>query len=135
VCLEPHGDASVVAMSGLSSTPRSLSLSEHLTVSQATIRFSIREAPVHHALLDVGATDFRGLRGMHRGRSKPRRHYADQSAIHPKAMPVILTTREEIGTWMTASAVEALKLRRPLADGMLMIVARGEKKGLGGLAA
>jgi putative SOS response-associated peptidase YedK len=56
-------------------------------------------------------------------------------AIHPKAMPVILTTREEIDIWMSAPAEEALKLQRPLADDALMIVARGEKKDEGGLAA
>ena len=55
-------------------------------------------------------------------------------AIHLKAMPVILTTREEIDTWMTASLGEAVKLQRPLADDALMIVARGEKKDEGGLA-
>jgi putative SOS response-associated peptidase YedK len=49
-------------------------------------------------------------------------------AIHPKAMPVILTTPGEIETWMTAPAHEALKLQRPLPDGALAIVARGEKK-------
>jgi putative SOS response-associated peptidase YedK len=46
--------------------------------------------------------------------------------IHPKAMPVILTTEQEINTWLTAPAEEALKLQRPL-DG-LKIVARGGKK-------
>jgi putative SOS response-associated peptidase YedK len=56
-------------------------------------------------------------------------------AVHPKAMPVILTTREEIDVWMSAPAEEALKLQRPLADDALMIVARGEKKDEGGLAA
>jgi putative SOS response-associated peptidase YedK len=56
-------------------------------------------------------------------------------AIHAKAMPVILTTREEIDTWMTASPGEALKLQRPLPDDALMIVASGEKKDEGGLAA
>jgi putative SOS response-associated peptidase YedK len=56
-------------------------------------------------------------------------------AIHPKAMPVILTTGEEIDTWMTAPTSEALKLQRPLADDVLTIVAKGEKEDLGGLAA
>ena len=49
-------------------------------------------------------------------------------AVHPKAMPVILTTPEEIDLWMTAPAEEALRLQRPLADGTLTIVARGERK-------
>jgi putative SOS response-associated peptidase YedK len=56
-------------------------------------------------------------------------------AIHPKAMPVVLTTREEIDVWMNAPAGEALKLQRPLADNSLKIVARGDKKDEGGLAA
>jgi putative SOS response-associated peptidase YedK len=55
-------------------------------------------------------------------------------AIHSKAMPVILATREEIDTWMTALPEEALTLRRPLPDDALMIVARGEKKDEGGFA-
>jgi putative SOS response-associated peptidase YedK len=56
-------------------------------------------------------------------------------AIHPKAMPVILTSRKQIDLWMTAPAEDALNLQSPLADGALMIVARGEKKDEGGLAA
>ena len=42
-------------------------------------------------------------------------------------MPVILTEPEEIETWMTASATDALALQRPLPDGALRIVARGRK--------
>jgi putative SOS response-associated peptidase YedK len=53
---------------------------------------------------------------------------AEIGAIHPKAMPVILTTKAEIETWMTAPADEALKLQRPLPDGSLKIVATGEKE-------
>jgi putative SOS response-associated peptidase YedK len=48
--------------------------------------------------------------------------------IHPKAMPVILTRPDEIATWMTAPAKEALALQRPLPDGALRIVARGQKQ-------
>jgi putative SOS response-associated peptidase YedK len=39
---------------------------------------------------------------------------AEVGAIHPKAMPVILRTAEEVTTWLTAPAAEALKLQRPL---------------------
>lgn len=53
---------------------------------------------------------------------------AEVGAIHPKAMPVILRTRDEIDVWMTAPAEEALKLQRPLQDGSLRVVARGEKQ-------
>jgi putative SOS response-associated peptidase YedK len=54
-------------------------------------------------------------------------------AFHPKAMPVILTTQEEIDIWMSAPAAEALKLQRPLPDDALVIVGRGDKKDEGGL--
>jgi putative SOS response-associated peptidase YedK len=53
---------------------------------------------------------------------------AEVGAVHPKAMPVILTTPREIEQWMTAPTEEALNLQRPLPDGSLKIVARGEKE-------
>jgi putative SOS response-associated peptidase YedK len=59
---------------------------------------------------------------------------AEVGAIHPKAMPVILTTPDEVETWMTASPDEALRLQRPLLDGALRIVARGVKEDRAGPA-
>jgi putative SOS response-associated peptidase YedK len=54
-------------------------------------------------------------------------------AIHPKAMPVILRSREEIDLWMTAPTTEALKLQQPLPDGTLVVVAKGEKQDPAGI--
>jgi putative SOS response-associated peptidase YedK len=52
---------------------------------------------------------------------------AEVGAIHPKAMPVILTQSDEIETWLTAPTKDALQLQRPLPGGALKIVARGER--------
>jgi putative SOS response-associated peptidase YedK len=43
-------------------------------------------------------------------------------------MPVILQTDEEIDTWLKAPWHEACELQRPLPDGALTVVARGDKK-------
>ncbi len=48
-------------------------------------------------------------------------------AIHPKAMPVILTTVEEMDTWMRASWADAMSLQRPVSEESLIIVAKGQK--------
>ena len=50
------------------------------------------------------------------------------SRIHPKAMPVILTTPEEVDLWLSVDAQKALELQRPLPDDALKIVASGEKE-------
>lgn len=51
---------------------------------------------------------------------------AEVKAVHPKAMPVILTSPVEVETWLTAPWDE--KMQRPLPDGSLRIVARGTKQ-------
>jgi putative SOS response-associated peptidase YedK len=48
-------------------------------------------------------------------------------SIHMKAMPVILTTPDEVDLWLTASKDEAIALQRPLPRGVLEIVAVGKK--------
>jgi putative SOS response-associated peptidase YedK len=48
--------------------------------------------------------------------------------VHPKAMPVILTSPEEIEIWMTAPWEEATKLQRPLPPGVLKVVSVGVKE-------
>jgi putative SOS response-associated peptidase YedK len=58
---------------------------------------------------------------------------AEVKAIHPKAMPVILTSTEAVEQWLTLPVKEALALQKPLPDGALRVVATGEKED--GLAA
>lgn len=53
---------------------------------------------------------------------------AEVGAVHPKAMPVILRTAEEVETWMTAPWDVAKLLQRPLPDGTLKIVSVGSKE-------
>jgi len=48
--------------------------------------------------------------------------------VHPKAMPVILTTPDEVDLWLSAETADALALQRPLPDEALRIVAKGERE-------
>ena len=53
---------------------------------------------------------------------------AEVRAIHPKAMPVILTEPAEIDAWLQTPWGEADALQRLLPNGALWIVAQGEKE-------
>lgn len=46
---------------------------------------------------------------------------AEVGAIHPKAMPVVLTEPAEWQAWLAAPWAEASSLQRPLADGLLRV--------------
>lgn len=48
-------------------------------------------------------------------------------AVHPKAMPVFLTTPDEWDTWLSADWATASKLQRPLPDGTVKVMAEGGK--------
>lgn len=48
--------------------------------------------------------------------------------VHPKAMPVILTTSAEYDAWLEAPTPIAMEFQRPLQSELLRIVAEGRRK-------
>lgn len=66
-----------------------------------------------------------GRRSGVKGRANP---HVEVKRVHPKAMSVILTTKEDYDVWMRAPWDEARALQRPLPDGALEIAATGEKE-------
>ena len=53
---------------------------------------------------------------------------AEVGAMHPKAMPVILTEPHELEAWLVAPWAEVCGLQRQLPDGALTVVGRGTKQ-------
>jgi putative SOS response-associated peptidase YedK len=52
---------------------------------------------------------------------------AELAPIHPKAMPVILRTEDEVEAWLTAPTEQIIALQQPLPNGSLSIVGKGTK--------
>jgi putative SOS response-associated peptidase YedK len=49
---------------------------------------------------------------------------AEVKAVHPKAMPVILTEEDEWSAWL--GGIDAKELQRPLKDGSLLLIEKDE---------
>lgn len=83
-------------------------------------------------------TPWHGTRGSNRT-PRPGRHElfgflttepnAVVRPVHPKAMPVILTTQDEIEAWLTADWKDARSLQRPLPDDALSVVPAPGRQG------
>jgi putative SOS response-associated peptidase YedK len=98
--------------------------------ARTPIWFALAEDRPLFAFADLSAS-WRGVRGPKSAPVEGRHDLfgfltTDANAIvapiHPKAMPVILTTAAEIDQWLEGETVDALELQRPLPDETLRIV-------------
>ena len=53
---------------------------------------------------------------------------ATVAPIHDKAMPVLLTTAEDVNVWLNGTLEDALKLQKPQPDEVIVITPYDEKK-------
>lgn len=110
----------------------STSFSEFNKIAGGDIWFALSEDRPLAFFAGLWRGRWTGVRALNKGRETidlfgflTCRPNVEVEAIHPKAMPVILTEPAEAELWMSAPWDEARSLQRPLADGSLCIVRRG----------
>ncbi|GJD30042.1 hypothetical protein PMNALOAF_1285 [Methylobacterium adhaesivum] len=121
-CLVPVSSFSEYADTKLKETPTWFALDE--------------ERPLFSGILR-SRTGIRGTKAENPDRAEEEHHLFSfltcepngvVGPVHPKAMPVLLTTPEDWSTWLVAPTEIALELQRPLPDALMRIVAQGARR-------